>query len=155
MKVSKEYEHRLGQGTYLSNLHSSIFQAIPSMLEDLDQASGRAIRAQPEVGMDAFNPTVFPDGRRGRGGGGGARGGAPRSMARGQARGSGAAGRAWSEKFCKFCQLAWSAAPVFESHNSRDCSMSTLRVLNLDDEHDYEGEEEHEEEEWAREEQGS
>ena len=159
MKVSKEYEHRLGQGTYLSDLHSSIFQAIPSMLEDLDQASGRAIRAQPEVDMDAFNPTVFPDGRRGRGGGGGARGRgaprgrAPRSTARGQARGLGATGRAWSEKFCKFCQLAGSAAPVYESHNSRDCSMSTLRALYLDDERDYEGEEQHEEEEWAGEEQ--
>ena len=159
MKVSKEYEHRLGQGTYLSDLHSSIFQAIPSMIEDLDQASGRAIRAQPNVEMDAFNPTVFPDGRRGRSGGGGARGRgaprgrAPRGTARGQARGSGAAGRAWSEKFCKFCQLAGSAAPVYESHNSRDCSMSTLRALYLDDEHDYEGEEQHEEEEWAGEEQ--
>ena len=77
-------------------------------------------------------------------------------MARGQARGSGAAGRAWSEKFCKFCQLAGSAAPVYESHNSRDCSMSTLRALYLDDdEHDYEGEEERKEEEWAGEEQGS
>ena len=159
MKVSKEYEHRLGQGTYLSDLHSSIFQAIPSMIEDLDQASGRAIRAQPNVEMDAFNPTVFPDGRRGRSGGGGARGRgaprgrAPRGTARGQARGSGAAGRAWSEKFCKFCQLAGSAAPVYESHDSRDCSMSTLRALYLDDEHDYEGEEQHEEEEWAGEEQ--
>ena len=159
MKVSKEYEHRLGQGTYLSDLHSSIFQAIPSMIEDLDQASGRAIRAQPNVEMDAFNPTVFPDGRRGRSGGGGARGRgaprgrAPRSTGRGQARGSGAAGRAWSEKFWKFCQLAGSAAPVYESHNSRDCSMSTLRALYLDDEHDYEGEEQHEEEEWAGEEQ--
>ena len=159
MKVSKEYEHRLGQGTYLSDLHSSIFQAIPSMIEDLDQASGRAIRAQPDVEMDAFNPTVFPDGRRGRSGCGGARGRgaprgrAPRGTARGQARGSGAAGRAWSEKFCKFCQLAGSAAPVYESHNSRDCSMSTLRALYLDDEHDYEGEEQHEEEEWAGEEQ--
>ena len=45
MKVSKDYEHRLGQGTYLSDLSSSIFQAIPSMLDDLDQASGRAMRA--------------------------------------------------------------------------------------------------------------
>ena len=42
---------------------------------------------------------------------------------------------------------------MYESHNSRDCSMSTLRALYLDDEHDYEGEEQHEEEEWAGEEQ--
>ena len=170
MKVSKDYEHRLGQGTYLSDLSSSIFQAIPSMLEDLDQASGRAMRAsttppietQPEVAMDAFNPTVFPDGRRWRGGGGGARGrgaprgGAPRAAPRGRARGSGAAGRAWSEKFCKFCQLAGSAAPVFESHDSRDCSMSTLRALYLDDDQDdYEGEEGHAEEEWTGEQDNS
>ena len=31
--------------------------------------------------------------------------------------------------------------------------MSTLRALYLDDENDYEGEEQHEEEEWAGEEQ--
>lgn len=161
MKVSKEYEHRLGQGTYLSDLHSSIFQAIPSMLEDLDQASGRAIRAQPDVNMEAFNPTVFPDGKRRRGGGGGARGRgaprgrAPRGAAGGRARGTGAAGRAWTEKFCKFCQLAGSAAPVYESHNSRDCSMSMLRAVYLDEEHEDEGEEVYEEEEWAEEEQSS
>ena len=161
MKVSKEYEHRLGQGTYLSDLHSSIFQAIPSMVEDLDQASGRAIRAQPDVNMEAFNPTVFPDSRRCRGGSGGARGrGALRGRAlcgaaRGQARGSGAAGRAWSEKFCKFCQVAGSAAPVYESHNSRNCSMSTLHAVYLDEEYKDEGEEEYKEEEWAGEEQSS
>jgi hypothetical protein len=159
MKVSKEYEHMLGQGTYLNDLHSSIFQAIPSMIKDLDQASGRAIRTQPDVDVNAFNPTVFTDGRRCRGGGGGARGrGVPRGRAplgtaRGQARGSGAVGRNWSEKFCKFCQLAGSAAPVYVSHNSRDCSMSTLRAMYLDEED--EKEEEYEEEEWAGEEQGS
>ena len=160
MKVSKDYEHRLGQGTYLSDLHSSIFQAIPSMIEDLDQASGRAFRTLPDVDINAFNPTVFPDGRKWRGGGGGARGRggprgrAPQGAARGQARGSGAAGRIWSEKFCKFCQLAGSAAPVYESHNSRDCSMSTLRAMYLDEE-EAGKEEEYEEEGWTGEEQDS
>ena len=161
MKVSKDYEHRLGQGTYLSDLHSSIFQAIPSMIEDLDQASGRAFRIQPDVDINAFNPTVFPDGRKWRGGGGGARGRggprgrAPQGAARGQARGSGAAGRIWSEKFCKFCQLAGSAAPVYESHNSRDCSMSTLRAMYLEEEEEAGKEEEYEEEGWTGEEQDS
>ena len=161
MKVSKDYEHRLGQGTYLSDLHSSIFQAIPSMIEDLDQASGRAFRTQPDVDINAFNPTVFPDGRKWRGGGGGARGRggprgrAPQGAARGQARGSGAAGRIWSEKFCKFCQLAGSAAPVYESHNSRDCSMSTLRAMYLEEEEEAGKEEEYEEEGWTGEEQDS
>ena len=85
MKVSKEYEHRLGQGTYLSDLHSSIFLAIPSMMEDLDQAGGRAIGAQPYVNMEAFNPTVFPDGEGRRLRRGVLRGHAPRGAARGQA----------------------------------------------------------------------
>jgi hypothetical protein len=161
MKVSKDYEHRLGQGTYLSDLHSSIFQAIPSMIEDLDQANGRAFRTLPDVDINAFNPTVFPDGRKWRGGGGGARGRggprgrAPQGAARGQARGSGAAGRIWSEKFCKFCQLAGSAAPVYESHNSRDCSMSTLRAMYLEEEEEAGKEEEYEEEGWTGEEQDS
>ena len=44
---------------------------------------------------------------------------------------------------------------MYESHNSRDCSMSTLRAVYLDEEHEDEGEEVYEEEEWAEEEQSS
>ena len=43
---------------------------------------------------------------------------------------------------------------MYESHNSRDCSMSTLRAIYLDEEAEEE-EEEYEEEVWAGEEQGS
>ena len=42
-----------------------------------------------------------------------------------------------------------------ESHNSRNCSMSTLHAVYLDEEYKDEGEEEYKEEEWAGEEQSS
>ena len=44
---------------------------------------------------------------------------------------------------------------MYESHNSRDCSMSTLHAVYLDEEHENEGEEECKEEEWAGEEQSN
>ena len=68
--MRKDYKHWLGGNTYLSDLQSTIFKSITSMLEDLDKmASIQAITAP--VRLDAFNPTVFLDGRRGRGRGGG------------------------------------------------------------------------------------
>ena len=66
-KVRKDYEYRFGNDTYLSDLYSTIFQVILSMLKDLDkQASIRSLTTQ--VYLDAFNPTVFPNGQRSRGG---------------------------------------------------------------------------------------
>ena len=43
---------------------------------------------------------------------------------------------------------------MYESHNSRDCSMSTLRAMYLDEE-EAGKEEEYEEEGWTGEEQDS
>ena len=69
-KVRKDYERRLGGDTYLIDLQSSIFQSIPSMLEDLEKmASIRALTTQ--VKCDAFNPTMFLDGQRNKNRGGG------------------------------------------------------------------------------------
>ena len=76
-------------------------------------------------------------------------------MARGQTCGMGATGRAWTKKFCKVCQLAGSVAPLYKSHNSHDCSMSTLRAVYPDKEYEDKGEEEYKEEEWTWEEQSS
>ena len=119
-KVRKDYKHRLGGDTYRSDLQWSIFQSITSMLEDLDKmASIRALTTQ--VKFDAFNPTVFPDGRRnrGRGGSGGGRGrAAPRGC---RSQGGRRTERLWYEKFCKICQMAGKAVHVHTSHNTVDC----------------------------------
>ena len=44
---------------------------------------------------------------------------------------------------------------MYESHNSRDCSMSTLRAMYLEEEEEAGKEEEYEEEGWTGEEQDS
>ena len=143
-KVRKEYEHRLDNSTYLIDLHATIFQAIPSMLEDLDHSLGAlAVKdVKDEVTLRAFNPTVHADGYRG------GRGPAIRRGAGGRgARGGGAgSGRAWSERFCRVCKVAGKPERVFTSHNTGDCGFfsnrdrkdmyASLKAMNLDDEID-------------------
>ena len=101
-KVRRDYKHQLDGNTYLS-----IFQAIPTMLEDLEK---QALTTQ--VNFEAFNPTMYLDGRwsRGRGAGGGGR---RHGGSRGQAGQVGWRERPWYEKFCKVCQMAtiqWTAS---------------------------------------------
>ena len=49
-----------------------IFQAIQNILDHMDkQASLHALAIQPHFNLDAFNPKVFPVGKRSRAGGGG------------------------------------------------------------------------------------
>ena len=150
-KVRKDYEHRLGNDTYLSDLQSTIFQSINSMLEDLDkQASIRALTTQ--VQLDAsWTPTVFPDGRRsgsrGRGGGGAWGRGAPRGRAPqgGRGRGTGSS-RPWYDVFCKVCQVAGKPTHVFTNHNTVDCKplYAALRTIYIDEpDEEYEEEEEY------------
>lgn len=61
-KVKKDYQQRLGDTTYLSDLHSAIFQVIPGILDDTEkQASLRAFTAQPNTNLNAFNcPSTHP-----------------------------------------------------------------------------------------------
>ena len=150
-KVRRDYEHRLGDGTYLSDLQATIFQNIPNMLEDLDrQASARALTTQ--VRLDAsWTPTVFPDGRRstrgrGRGGGGAWGRGAPRGRAAQGDRGRGTGtSRPWYEKFCKVCQVAGKPTHVYTNHNTVDCKplYAALRTIYIDEpDEEYEEDEE-------------
>ena len=137
-KVRKDYEHRLGDVTYLSDLHSSIFQAVPSMLKDLDkQVSIRALTSK--VDLKAFNPTGFADGCRGRGRSAGS-GGRGRAVSGGRAgqggrRRSSGAERPWYDRFCKVCQLAGKPVHVHTSHNTVDCKplYTSLRSIYFDD----------------------
>ena len=108
------------------------------MLEDLDkQASIRALITKVE--FIAFNPTVYPDGRRSKreGAGGGSRGRAtPRGRVGQGGRQRGAeAGRPWYDKFCKVCELAGKPVHVRTSHNTVDCKplYTSLRSIYFDD----------------------
>ena len=67
-KVRKDYEHRLTGNIYLIDLQVTIFQSIPSMLEDLNrQADLQALTIKdPSLSAVRYNGKNLP-----RGGGGG------------------------------------------------------------------------------------
>ena len=111
--MRKDYEHRLGNDTYLSDLHSKIFQAIPIMLEDMNkQASICALTTK--VNFDAFNPTMFPDSRknRARGAGGGGC-----SASRGRA-GQGGQRTESSARFVSWLESRSTCKPLYTSLRS-------------------------------------
>ena len=93
-RIKKIYEHRLSEkGVYLSDLQSSIFQQLPSILADLDRDANlnaithaRSAGVVDDVGVEchAFNS------RRPQRGGGGGQG---RGFGRGGGFGSGGGGR--------------------------------------------------------------
>ena len=126
-KVRKDYEHRLTGNIYLIDLQVTIFQSIPSMLEDLNrQADLQALTIKdPSLSAVRYNGKNLP-----RGGGGG-RGG-----------GQGSGQRNFSNKFCTNCHSAGKPVQVKTSHNVADCAFLTrrdkkdmftsLRAMNLD-----------------------
>ena len=126
-KVRKDYEHRLTGNIYLIDLQVTIFQSIPSMLEDLNrQADLQALTIKdPSLSAVRYNGRNLP-----RGGGGG-RGG-----------GQGSGQRNFSNKFCTNCHSAGKPVQVKTSHNVADCAFLTrrdkkdmftsLRAMNLD-----------------------
>ena len=146
-KVRKDYEHYLTADCYLSDLHPRIFQRIPMLLEELDQAANIASlsvaaahqvssMAPQDARLQAFNY------RGGRGQGAGrpfrGRGGAPFSRAgRGtsvSARGAGAGGgegRKWYPIYCGKCKGEGKPEAVFSAHKTVDCP--SLASLELDD----------------------
>ena len=138
-KVRKDYEHRLTGSTYLIDLQVTIFQSIPSMLEDLDrQAEINALTtttSQPDTSLNAFKTYG------GRGNNSyNSRGG------RGKGSGRGSDQRAFSEKFCRVCHSTGKPANVFRSHNVGSCGFfnskdrrdmfTSLKAMNLDDDED-------------------
>jgi hypothetical protein len=113
-KVRKDYEHRLAGNTYLIDLQVTIFQSIPTMLEDLDnldkQAGLNALAASVDK-TPALSAIRQSGGRRssqptrgGRGGGGQRSGKRP-----------------WSKIFCHVCHGAGKPSQVFTSHTSAMC----------------------------------
>ena len=134
-KVRKDYEHRLTGNTYLIDLQVTIFQSIPSMLEDLNnQAEISALTTGDQAALSAVRSRFQ---------------GAERSRFQGaERRGSGTkqTRRPWSEKYCRQCHSAGKSAQVFESHQTANCGtfnnrdrrgmFASLKAMNLDKEAD-------------------
>jgi len=140
-KVRKDYEHRLSGNTYLVDLQVTIFQSIPTMLEELDKQAGlNALTAREGIIPD-LNAIRQANERGGyksqRGGQGGARG-----TSRGGGKGGGRRpGRAWSKIFCHVCHAAGEPTQVFTGHTSAFCPsfskqerrdmLVSLKAMNL------------------------
>ena len=156
-RVARDYEHRLDSKTHLSALASSIFQAVPAMIEALDRDAGlSALASQPaQVTMDAFAPRGRGRGRgsaknwnQGQGGSGQGRG----SSSKGPPRISPTTGRLWTLKFCRLCESKERSPATVASHNTANCDsfskaelramLASLQAMNLkpncdDDDDDY------------------
>ena len=147
-RVARDYEHRLDKDNHLIDLQTTIFQAVPAMLEAMDRdanlqsiASSAAITpSHPDqdyysdqaVDMNAF----YQPNRGGRGGGGfggrggGARGG--RGSSRGGPRISATTGRTWTLKYCRLCKEKKKPEAVIASHDTIHCdslSKAELRAM--------------------------
>lgn len=134
-KVRKDYEHRLAGNTYLIDLQVTIFQSIPTMLEELDrQAEVNALTTvgEGEPSIAAIRPS-FGRGRRD-------------NMRGGRGAGTRTPKRAWSRNYCRLCHAAGKPAQIFESHNIGTCSFFdsrdrkdmfvSLKAMNLDEQED-------------------
>ena len=139
-RVARDYEHRLDRNTHLIDLQSSIFQAVPTMLESLDRDAGlqalatsaaAAISFQPPaVALDAFTP--YAGKGRGRGGGKGKQGGGQKSVGRAPPRISPTTGRVWTVKFCRLCEKDRKSPAVVASHDTVECdSVSNAERRNM------------------------
>ena len=144
-KVRKDYEHRLSGDTYLVDLQPTIFQSIPSMLEELDRQvdahSATVSESEDDASLAALRFNQF----RKRGGRGGqsdrGRGGQP-----GRGRGSqqGRSGQStYVRRHCRVCQAAGKPPQVYETHNVGTCGffnrqdrqdmLSALQAMNVED----------------------
>ena len=134
-RVRKDYEHRLTGNTYLIDLQVTIFQSIPSMLEDMNkQAELHALTTatNPETSLNAFRPKQgFMRGSSTRGGRGA---------------GKGSERRAYSKLFCRVCHSAGKPAQIYQSHNVGNCGFFnskdrkdmfvSLKAMNLEEDDD-------------------
>ena len=146
-KVRRDYEHRLTGSTYLIDLQVSIFQSIPTMLEEIDKQveinALTAVDGGEDTTVSAIN-TFHRRPQSTRGGRG--RGGSARGFARGPER------RPFSRNFCRVCHAAGKEPQVYQSHNIGTCSFfdsrdkrdmyTSLRAMDLqgqgkEDDDDY------------------
>ena len=140
-KVRRDYEHRLSGGTYLIDLQVTIFQSIPTMIEELNkQAEVNALTTTDDAQINAVRSYQGSRGGGSRGGGNRGRGG------------QGTERRPWSKNFCRVCHTAGKSPTIYQSHNTSYCSSfntrerkdmyASLRAMELDGVDDEEEDEE-------------
>ena len=114
-KVRKEYEHRLYGDTFLWDLQSVIFQAIPAMMDELakEESFANAISATMNRHQPAAAAPLHQEGHR-----------------RGSNRGrDSAAGELVTGSYCLIChKINKQPASVFTRHSTNQCS--TITVLD-------------------------
>jgi len=120
-KVRKDYEHRLDGETYLIDIQATIFQAIPSMLADLDRdAEGSSATVPPDADLSALRPySSRPRSTPSQGGRGGPPGRQP-----GQQSG-------YIKKECRVCKSTGKPAQVYRSHNASTCQFRRELLSSL------------------------
>ena len=127
-KVRKDYEHRLTGDIYLIDLQLTIFQSIPSMLEDFNkQADLSALTVPKDTSLNAIRPF-------------GGRSGAQRG---GRGGGSDRGKRTYSRNFCRVCHAAGKPRHVYQNHNIGACSFfdgrdrkdmyTALKAMNINE----------------------
>ena len=134
-KVRKDYEHRLCGNTYLIDLQVTIFQSIPTMLEDLEKQASLSALAVDVGRVPALN-AIKPyrgSSQTQRGG----RGGSNRSGK-----------RPWYKIFCQFCHSAGKPTQVFTGHTTALCPtfsnkdrrdmLVSLKAMDLQEQDDEE-----------------
>ena len=137
-KIQKDYGHRMQNNVTLIDLAGEIFQAVPSIIDDLNQVAelkSLSTRSGNEAMLNAaFLPTRLGARGRGRGGRGsarGSRGGFP-------SRGGG------TSKFCRLCHIAGRERSLVNSHHIGECRelsdrdkrdfVASLKFLSVEDE---------------------
>ena len=149
-KVRKDYEHRLSGDTYLVDLQPTIFQSIPSMLEELDRQvdahSVTVCESEDDASLGALRFNQFK--RRGGRGGQSDRGrGGPSGRGRGGQTGRPGQGT-YVRRHCRVCQAAGKPPQVYETHNVGTCGffnrqdrqdmLSALQAMSVEDQQEDE-----------------
>ena len=131
-KVRKDYEHRLDGSTYLIDIQPTIFQSIPSMLEDLDrhaEVSSATVPSDVPIDADLNALRPYPNRTRSAPSQGG-RGGPP-GRRPGQQSG-------YIQRECRVCKSTGKPAQVYKSHNANTCQfrrelLSSLQSILTED----------------------
>jgi hypothetical protein len=125
-KVQKDFGFRMEGNITLIDLQTAIFQAVPGMIQELDNGTElRAVQAEDE---DAQLCAGGPRGGRGGGGGGANRFRGGRGGNRGSRQPfpiSRPAGNVDMKKGCRVCRLAGKTEAVVNSHKMKECFFFT------------------------------
>ena len=126
-KVKKDFGFRMEGNITLMDLQTAVFQAVPGMIEELDETTdARAFNVETDESdnamLSAFGPPRQTRGFgsfRGRGGRG------PRRPFRPPFARSGQTGRADTADLCRLCRFAGKNESVYRSHNIAACKFFT------------------------------